>query len=104
MKFLDQAKIFIKSGDGGNGCIGFRREKYIEFGGPDGGDGGRGGNVEIHCVDNLNTLIDFRYRQHYKAERGKDGMGKNRSGPQGKTAIIKVPVGTQVLSLSLIHI
>ena len=100
MKFLDQAKIFIKSGDGGNGCIGFRREKYIEFGGPDGGDGGRGGNVEIHCVDNLNTLIDFRYRQHYKAERGKDGMGKNRSGPQGKTAIIKVPVGTQVLSES----
>ena len=98
MKFLDQAKIFIKSGDGGNGCVGFRREKNVEFGGPDGGDGGRGGNVEIHCVDNLNTLIDFRYRQHYKAERGKDGMGKNRSGPQGKTAIIKVPVGTEILN------
>ena len=98
MKFLDQAKIFIKSGDGGNGCVGFRREKHVEFGGPDGGDGGRGGSVEIHCVDNLNTLIDFRYRQHYKAERGKDGMGKNRSGPQGKSAIIKVPVGTQVLN------
>ena len=98
MKFLDQAKIFIKSGDGGNGCIGFRREKHVEFGGPDGGDGGRGGNVEIHCVNNLNTLIDFRYKQHYKAGRGKDGMGKNRSGPQGKTVIINVPVGTQVLN------
>ena len=97
MKFLDQAKIFIKSGDGGNGCVGFRREKYIEFGGPDGGDGGDGGDVEVHCVDNLNTLIDFRYRQHYKAERGKDGMGKNRSGPGGQSVIIKVPVGTQVL-------
>ncbi len=97
MKFLDQAKVFIKSGDGGNGCVGFRREKYIEFGGPDGGDGGRGGDVEIHCVDNLNTLIDFRYRQHYKAERGKGGMGKNRSGAKGKNAVLKVPVGTQVL-------
>jgi GTPase len=96
MKFLDQAKIFIKSGGGGNGCVGFRREKYIEFGGPDGGDGGRGGDVEIHCVNNLNTLIDFRYKQHYKAERGRDGMGKNRSGPKGESAIIKVPVGTQV--------
>ena len=97
MKFLDQAKIFIKSGDGGNGCVGFRREKYIEFGGPDGGDGGDGGDVEVHCVDNLNTLIDFRYRQHYKAERGKDGMGKNRSGPGGQSVVIKVPVGTQIL-------
>ena len=96
MKFLDQAKVYIKSGDGGNGCVGFRREKYIEFGGPDGGDGGRGGDVEIHCVNNLNTLIDFRYRQHHKAERGKDGMGKNRSGPKGQSAILKVPVGTQV--------
>lgn len=96
MKFLDQAKIFVKSGDGGNGCIGFRREKYIEFGGPDGGDGGRGGDVEVRCVDNLNTLIDFRYRQHYKGERGRDGMGKNRSGPKGASAVVKVPVGTQV--------
>tara|TARA_B100000686_G_scaffold329822_1_gene391384 strand:+ start:1364 stop:2401 length:1038 start_codon:yes stop_codon:yes gene_type:complete len=98
MKFLDEAKIFIKSGDGGNGCVGFRREKYIEFGGPDGGDGGDGGNVEMHCVDNLNTLIDFRYRQHYKADRGKDGMGKNRSGPKGNSVIINVPLGTQILS------
>ncbi|MAH84498.1 MAG: GTPase ObgE [Rhodospirillaceae bacterium TMED8] len=96
MKFLDQAKIYIKSGDGGDGCVGFRREKYIEFGGPDGGDGGRGGDVEVHCVDNLNTLIDFRYRQHFKAERGRDGMGKNRSGSKGQSAIVKVPVGTQV--------
>jgi len=97
MKFLDQAKVFIKSGDGGNGCVGFRREKYVEFGGPDGGDGGRGGDVEIICVDNLNTLIDFRYRQHFKAERGKDGMGKNRTGPKGQNKVLKVPVGTQVL-------
>jgi len=97
MKFLDQAKVFIKSGDGGNGCVGFRREKYVEFGGPDGGDGGRGGDVEIICVDNLNTLIDFRYRQHFKADRGKDGMGKNRTGPKGKNKVLKVPVGTQVL-------
>ncbi len=96
MKFLDQAKVYIKSGDGGNGCVGFRREKYIEFGGPDGGDGGRGGDVLVQCVDNLNTLIDFRYRQHHKAERGKDGMGKNRSGPKGQSAILKVPVGTQI--------
>jgi GTPase len=96
MKFLDQAKVYIKSGDGGNGCVGFRREKYIEFGGPDGGDGGRGGDVLVQCVDNLNTLIDFRYRQHHKAERGRDGMGRNRSGPKGQSAILKVPVGTQI--------
>jgi len=97
MKFLDQAKVYIKSGDGGNGCVGFRREKYVEFGGPDGGDGGRGGDVRVECVNNLNTLIDFRYRQHYKAERGKDGMGKNRTGPSGKPSVLKVPVGTQIL-------
>ena len=76
MKFLDEAKIFIKSGDGGNGCVSFRREKYVEYGGPNGGDGGRGGDVEFHAVDNLNTLIDFRYRQHFKAARGQDGMGR----------------------------
>jgi len=97
MKFLDEAKVFVKSGDGGNGCMSFRREKYIEFGGPDGGDGGRGGNVVVECVNNLNTLIDFRYRQHIKAGRGQHGMGKNRTGAKGKEALIKVPIGTQIL-------
>ena len=96
MKFLDQQKIFVKSGDGGNGCVGFRREKYIEFGGPDGGDGGRGGDVVVKCVSNLNTLIDFRYQQHFKAERGQDGMGKNRAGKGGMDQILQVPVGTQI--------
>lgn len=98
MKFLDQAKIFIKSGDGGAGCVGFRREKCIPEGGPDGGDGGRGGDIIFEAVDNLNTLIDFRYQQHFKAERGIGGMGQNRSGRKGKTITIKVPVGTQILS------
>ena len=98
MKFLDEAKIYLKSGDGGDGCVSFRREKFIEFGGPDGGDGGRGGDIEFVCVDNLNTLIDFRYKQHFKAGRGTHGMGRNRSGPKGKTITIKVPVGTQILS------
>ena len=97
MKFLDEAKIFIKSGDGGNGCVGFRREKYIEFGGPDGGDGGRGGDVAFEGVENLNTLIDFRYQQHIKAGRGEDGKGRNKSGSKGSTAVIRVPVGTQIL-------
>ena len=97
MKFLDEAKIFVKSGDGGNGCHSFRREKYVEFGGPDGGDGGRGGNVVVTCVEGLNTLIDFRYRQHFKAERGHHGMGKNRTGARGKDAVVKVPAGTQIL-------
>lgn len=96
MKFLDQAKIYIKSGKGGDGCISFRREKYIEYGGPDGGDGGRGGDVWLECVDNLNTLIDFRYQQHYKAKNGTPGMGRNRSGPAGDDCVIKVPPGTQV--------
>ncbi len=96
MKFLDEAKIYVKSGDGGNGCVGFRREKYVEYGGPDGGDGGRGGDVVMVCADGLNTLIDFRYRQHFKAERGTDGKGKNRTGPGGKDVVLKVPVGTQV--------
>ena len=97
MKFLDEAKIYLKSGDGGAGAVSFRREKFIEFGGPDGGDGGRGGDIVFEAVENLNTLIDFRYRQHFKAERGHHGMGKNRSCAAGRSLIIKVPVGTQVL-------
>ncbi len=98
MKFLDQAKIYVKAGDGGDGCIGFRREKFIEFGGPDGGDGGRGGDVWIECVENLNTLIDYRYRQHFKGQDGGKGMGKNRAGANGDDAVLKVPPGTQVLA------
>ena len=96
MKFLDQARVYIQSGAGGNGCVSFRREKYVEFGGPDGGDGGRGGDVVAECVENLNTLIDFRYQQHYKAGRGIDGMGKNRSGAGGQDKVLKVPPGTQI--------
>ena len=98
MKVLDEAKIFIKSGDGGAGCVGFRREKFIEFGGPDGGNGGRGADIIFEAVSNLNTLIDFRYHQHFKAERGGHGMGESRTGPSGKELVIKVPVGTQILS------
>lgn len=98
MKFLDLAKIYIKAGDGGDGGLSFRREKYIEFGGPDGGDGGRGGDVVIECVANLNTLIDYRYQQHFKAQRGVNGMGRNRSGASGQDCIIKVPPGTVVLA------
>ena len=96
MKFLDQQKIFIKSGDGGAGCVGFRREKYIEFGGPDGGDGGRGGSVIVECVENLNTLIDFRYQQHFKARRGGHGQGSNKNGKSAEDVILMVPVGTQI--------
>jgi GTPase len=96
MKFLDEAKVYVRGGDGGNGCIAFRREKFIEFGGPDGGDGGRGGDVQAACVDGLNTLIDYRYQQHFKAERGGEGMGKNRAGRNGRTVVLKVPVGTQI--------
>jgi GTPase len=96
MKFLDQAKIYIRSGDGGAGCVSFRREKFIEFGGPDGGDGGRGGDMVAECVDGLNTLIDYRYRQHFKAKTGGHGMGKNRSGAAGADVVLKVPKGTQV--------
>jgi GTPase len=96
MKFLDEAKVYVRAGDGGNGCIAFRREKFIEFGGPDGGDGGRGGDVAAECVDGLNTLIDYRYRQHFKAERGGEGMGKNRAGRNGRTLVLKVPAGTQI--------
>jgi GTP-binding protein len=97
MKFLDQAKIYIRSGDGGAGAVSFRREKFIEFGGPDGGDGGRGGDVVVECVQGLNTLIDYRFRQHFKAGTGVHGMGKNRTGANGRDMILKVPVGTQVL-------
>ncbi|MEX1152921.1 GTPase ObgE [Parvibaculum sp.] len=97
MKFLDQAKIFIRSGDGGAGAVSFRREKFIEYGGPDGGDGGRGGSVVIECVEGLNTLIDYRFQQHYKAKTGMHGMGKNRAGANGADVILKVPAGTQVL-------
>jgi GTP-binding protein len=98
MKFLDQAKIYIASGAGGAGCISFRREKFIEFGGPDGGDGGKGGDVWVECVANLNTLIDYRYRQHFKAETGQGGMGKNRAGANGEDTVIPVPPGTEVLA------
>jgi GTP-binding protein len=96
MKFLDEAKVYVQSGAGGNGCVAFRREKFIEFGGPSGGDGGKGGDVVIEAVNGLNTLIDFRYRQHFKAERGGNGMGKDRHGANGKDVVLKVPVGTQV--------
>jgi len=98
MKFLDKAKIYLKSGDGGAGCLSFRREKYIEFGGPDGGDGGRGGDVVAEAVEGLNTLIDFRYRQHFKAKRGDHGRGRDKTGAAGETLVIPVPVGTQVLA------
>ena len=91
MKFLDQAKIYIRSGNGGGGAISFRREKFIEFGGPDGGDGGRGGDVWAECVEGLNTLIDYRYQQHFKAKTGGHGMGKNRHGAKGADAVLKVP-------------
>ena len=96
MKFLDETKIFVKSGDGGNGCVSFRREKNVAMGGPDGGDGGRGGDVVLEGSDQLNTLIDFRYQQHIKGGRGSHGMGKNRTGSKGKSVTVKIPVGTQV--------
>ena len=96
MKFLDQAKIYIKAGNGGSGSASFRREKFVEFGGPDGGDGGNGGSVVFVADRNLNTLIDFRYQQHFKAEKGQDGKGKKKTGKSGKNLILKVPVGTQV--------
>ena len=96
MKFLDQAKVYIRSGDGGAGSVSFRREKFIEFGGPDGGDGGRGGDVRVECVDGLNTLIDYRYQQHFKARPGGHGMGKNRTGARGADIVLKVPKGTQI--------
>ena len=96
MKFLDQAKVYLKSGDGGDGCVSFRREKYVEFGGPDGGNGGRGGHVVAECVRGLNTLIDFRYRQHFKAGRGRHGMGRDRIGGAGDDVVLRLPQGTQI--------
>jgi len=96
MKFLDQAKIYIKAGDGGSGSASFRREKFIEFGGPDGGDGGHGGSIVFTADNNLNTLIDFRYQQHFKADKGENGKGKKKTGKSGKDLILKVPVGTQI--------
>jgi len=97
MKFLDQVKIYVKAGDGGKGSASFRREKFIEFGGPNGGDGGKGGSIKLVCERNLNTLIDFRYQQHFKAEKGNDGKGQNKTGKNGSDLILKVPIGTQIL-------
>ncbi|WP_282064873.1 GTPase ObgE [Aliiroseovarius marinus] len=97
MKFLDLAKVYIRSGSGGSGCVSFRREKYIEYGGPDGGDGGRGGDVVVEVVDGLNTLIDFRYQQHFFAGNGRPGMGKQRTGADGEDIVLRVPVGTEIL-------
>ncbi len=98
MRFLDSAKVWVKSGDGGNGCLSFRREKYIEFGGPNGGDGGRGGNVVARVDADLNTLIDYRYQQHFRAERGGHGMGKDRTGRTGEDIVLRLPVGTQIMA------
>jgi GTP-binding protein len=98
MKFLDRAKIYAASGAGGNGALSFRREKFIEFGGPDGGEGGRGGDVVVEAVDNLNTLIDYRYRQHFKAQAGRPGAGRNRTGADGADCVLRVPVGTQIFA------
>jgi GTPase len=97
MQFLDEAKVHVRSGDGGNGAVSFRREKFVEFGGPDGGGGGRGGDVIVECVANLNTLLDYRYRQHFKAKKGGHGMGQNRSGAKGADVVLQVPPGTQIL-------
>jgi GTP-binding protein len=97
MKFLDQAKVYLRAGDGGAGAVSFRREKFIEFGGPDGGDGGRGGDVWAEAVDGLNTLIDYRYQQHFKAKTGGHGMGRDRHGANGADVVLRVPVGTQIL-------
>ncbi|UTW59739.1 GTPase ObgE [Kordiimonas sp. SCSIO 12603] len=96
MKFVDQTRIFVKSGPGGNGIVSFRREKYVEFGGPNGGDGGKGGDITFEAVEGLNTLVDYRYKRHYKAPKGQHGMGKNMTGAAGKDMILKVPVGTQI--------
>jgi GTP-binding protein len=97
MKFLDEAKVYVRSGDGGNGSVSFRREKFIEFGGPDGGDGGRGGDVIVECVDGLNTLIDYRYQQHFKAKNGTGGSGRLRAGANGNDIVLKVPAGTEII-------
>ena len=97
MQFLDQAKVYVRSGDGGNGAVGFRREKFVEFGGPDGGDGGKGGDVIVECVANLNTLLDYRYQQHFKAKKGGHGKGQNRTGAKGADVVLKLPPGTQII-------
>jgi GTPase len=97
MKFLDQAKIYLKSGQGGDGCVSFRREKFVEHGGPDGGNGGKGGDIIFECVEGLNTLIDYRYAQHFRAQRGHHGMGRDRTGAAGEDLILKVPAGTQIM-------
>src|SRR5262249_56689835 len=97
MKFLDQCKIYLKSGDGGRGAMSFRREKFIECGGPDGGDGGKGGDIVFEAVENLNTLIDYRYCQHFRAQNGRGGAGRNRTGAGGRDLILRVPLGTQIL-------
>jgi GTP-binding protein len=104
MHFLDQAKIFVRSGAGGPGAVSFRREKFVEYGGPDGGDGGKGGDIVFEAVDGLNTLIDFRYTQHFKAPRGKGGAGRNQTGAGGRDLVVKVPVGTQILSDDKEHV
>lgn len=104
MHFLDQAKVFIKSGDGGQGAVSFRREKFVEYGGPDGGNGGKGGDIIFEAVPGLNTLIDFRYTQHFRAPRGKGGAGRNRTGGGGDDLIIRVPVGTQIISDDKEHV
>ena len=98
MKFLDLAKIYLKSGNGGRGCVSFHREKYVEFGGPDGGNGGKGGDVIFEAATNLNTLIDYRYQQHREAKNGRGGAGRDRSGANGSDLVLKVPVGTQILA------
>jgi GTP-binding protein len=98
MRFLDEAKIFVKAGDGGNGCVSFRREKYIQFGGPNGGDGGKGGSIIIKATRSLNTLIDYRYRQHFKINKGENGRGSNMHGAASKDIILEVPIGTQILA------
>ena len=97
MQFLDQCKLYLRSGDGGRGAASFRREKFIEFGGPDGGDGGRGGDIVFAAVDNLNTLIDYRYRQHFRAAAGRPGGGRERTGAGGEDVVLQVPVGTQIM-------
>ena len=104
MKFLDQAKIYVFSGKGGHGCVSFRREKFVEYGGPNGGNGGKGGDVVVEAVENLNTLIDYRYQQHIKAKNGRPGMGSSRTGAGGADALVKVPVGTQLLDDGREHI
>ena len=98
MKFLDQCKIYLRSGDGGDGVIGFRREKYIEFGGPDGGNGGRGGDIVFEAQNNLNTLIDFRYTQHFRVKKGGNGSGADRTGAGSPDVVVKVPIGTQIFT------